>query len=126
MATVLNRFRGKSKMGEAYSGDESLNLDNMVKIIDNYVYINGINTGVYVRGSDGKSAYEIAVEHGFVGTEEEWLDSLRATVTVNSTETGDAGTAAEVEDVDADPQKTDLRFRIPKGQDGKETTWEEF
>ena len=27
-------------------------------------------------GADGKSAYEIAVEHGFVGTEEEWLASL--------------------------------------------------
>ena len=26
----------------------------------------------------GLSAYEIAVEHGFVGTEEEWLESLRA------------------------------------------------
>lgn len=28
-------------------------------------------------GADGKSAYEIAVEHGFVGTEEEWLESLK-------------------------------------------------
>ncbi len=28
--------------------------------------------------SAGKSAYEIAVEHGFVGTEAEWLDSLKA------------------------------------------------
>lgn len=27
-------------------------------------------------GSDGKSAYEIAVENWFVGTEEEWLESL--------------------------------------------------
>lgn len=27
-------------------------------------------------GSDGKSAYEIAVEYGFEGTEQEWLDSL--------------------------------------------------
>ena len=27
-------------------------------------------------GEDGKSAYEIAVENGFVGTEEEWLESL--------------------------------------------------
>ena len=26
---------------------------------------------------EGKSAYEIAVEHGFVGTEEEWLESLK-------------------------------------------------
>lgn len=29
------------------------------------------------RGEDGDSAYEIAVEHGFVGTESEWLESLR-------------------------------------------------
>ena len=28
------------------------------------------------KGLDGKSAYEIAVEHGFIGTEEEWLASL--------------------------------------------------
>ena len=28
-------------------------------------------------GEAGKSAYDIAVEHGFVGTEEEWLESLR-------------------------------------------------
>ena len=28
-------------------------------------------------GPQGKSAYEIAVEHGFTGTEEEWLDSLK-------------------------------------------------
>jgi Collagen triple helix repeat (20 copies) len=27
-------------------------------------------------GTEGKSAYEVAVENGFVGTEEEWLDSL--------------------------------------------------
>ncbi len=29
------------------------------------------------HGLDGKSAYEIAVEHGYVGTEEEWLASLK-------------------------------------------------
>jgi hypothetical protein len=28
-------------------------------------------------GVDGKSAYELAVENGFVGTEQEWLESLR-------------------------------------------------
>ena len=28
------------------------------------------------EGSDGKSAYEVAVENGFSGTEQEWLDSL--------------------------------------------------
>ena len=29
------------------------------------------------KGKDGKSAYEIAIEHGFVGTENEWLESLK-------------------------------------------------
>ena len=29
------------------------------------------------HGLDGKSAYEIAVEHGYVGTEEEWQESLK-------------------------------------------------
>ena len=29
------------------------------------------------KGKDSKSAYEIAVEHGFVGTETEWLESLK-------------------------------------------------
>jgi hypothetical protein len=29
----------------------------------------------------GKSAYEIAVAHGFNGTEEEWLESLKAALT---------------------------------------------
>ena len=29
------------------------------------------------HGLDGKSAYEIACEHGYVGTEEEWLESLK-------------------------------------------------
>ena len=31
------------------------------------------------KGKDGKSAFEIAVEHGFAGTETEWLKSLRGT-----------------------------------------------
>ena len=29
------------------------------------------------KRTDGKSAYEIAIEHGFVGTEAEWLESLK-------------------------------------------------
>lgn len=29
-----------------------------------------------IHGKDGASAYEIALEHGFEGSEEEWLDSL--------------------------------------------------
>lgn len=29
-------------------------------------------------GADGKSAYEVALDNGFEGTEEEWLESLKA------------------------------------------------
>lgn len=46
-----------------------------------------------LQGADGKSAYEIALENGFVGSETEWLESLRG-------ETGpgvpDGGTAGQL------------------------------
>jgi hypothetical protein len=32
-----------------------------------------------IAGKDGKSAYEIAVEHGYSGSEEEWIQSLTKT-----------------------------------------------
>ena len=36
-----------------------------------------VSQGGGSKGKDGKSAYEIAVEHGYQGTEEQWLDSLK-------------------------------------------------
>lgn len=38
---------------------------------------NGTTTAIVYDGVNGKSSYEIAVEHGFEGTEEEWLESLK-------------------------------------------------
>lgn len=38
---------------------------------------NGLNGTNGQNGADGKSAYEIAVDNGFVGTETEWLESLK-------------------------------------------------
>lgn len=38
---------------------------------------NGADGQDGVNGSDGKSAYEIAVANGFIGTESEWLESLK-------------------------------------------------
>lgn len=35
-----------------------------------------VSQGGGSKGKDGKSAYEIAVEHGYQGTEEQWLESL--------------------------------------------------
>ena len=41
---------------------------------------------VPINGVNGKSAYEIALDNGFVGTEQEWLDSLKTdTLQWNST-----------------------------------------
>ena len=34
-----------------------------------------------LKGEDGKSAYEVAIDNGFEGTEQEWLESLKAEVT---------------------------------------------
>lgn len=31
-----------------------------------------------ICGPEGKSAYRVALENGFEGTEQEWLDSLKA------------------------------------------------
>lgn len=39
--------------------------------------INGSGSGSGKDGADGKSAYEIALNNGFVGTETEWLASLK-------------------------------------------------
>jgi hypothetical protein len=43
-----------------------------------YILAKGYTDNVLVNseGLAGKSAYEIAVENGFVGSEEEWLKSL--------------------------------------------------
>ena len=34
-----------------------------------------------VKGKDGKSAYQAALDNGFEGTEQEWLESLKAEIT---------------------------------------------
>jgi hypothetical protein len=36
-----------------------------------------------LKGDPGDSAYEIALTHGFTGTEQEWLDSLSANATTD-------------------------------------------
>lgn len=37
------------------------------------------NVEISNRGEDGKSAYDIAVENGFTGTEAQWLNSIGET-----------------------------------------------
>lgn len=37
-------------------------------------------------GPRGFSAYEVAVQNGFIGTEQEWLDSLKSDITISPDE----------------------------------------
>ena len=45
-------------------------------------------------GTAGKSAYEIAVDNGFVGTETEWLESLKG----EQGDKGDNGTTPHIDE----------------------------
>lgn len=42
-------------------------------------YVSDSIANAEINGMTGKSAYEIAVDNGFSGSEKEWLQSLRAT-----------------------------------------------
>lgn len=85
-------------------------------------------------GADGKSAYELAVENGFEGTEEEWLESLKGESGKNgeSGEKGDTGLTPNIQigtvtTLEPDQQATVERtgdnenpvfnFGIPRGKD---------
>lgn len=54
-------------------------------------FIGDQDTGIQAQGKDGKSAYETAVENGFAGSVEDWLESLKGT----AGETGPAGPQGE-------------------------------
>lgn len=76
-----------SKVSELENDSGFITTDDLPEIpeidLSNYATTNyvddkfaEIETITGEQGADGKSAYEIAVENGFVGTEQDWLDSL--------------------------------------------------
>ena len=84
------------------------------------------------KGEDGESAYELAVKHGFTGTEEEWLESLKGETIEKTWVDGEilkietsTGRIIEVGDV----VKTELEQAIEEGIVPEGTTfmqWIEF
>ena len=72
-------------------------------------FIVNIDFGSFANGSNGKSAYEIAVENGYTGTESEWLISLKGSSGAAGSpgpkgdkgDTGDTGSAGEKGDTGA-------------------------
>lgn len=71
----------------------------------------------------GYSAYEVAVEHGFEGTEGEWLLSLKGetgetpNIGIGNVYTGDPGTYAEVT-ITGTKEEPRINMKIPQGAKG--------
>ena len=81
--------------------------------------INSIADGNGLRGEDGKSAYEIAKEHGFEGSEEEWLESLK----------GEQGPAGEMGPQGLQGEVGPIRPQGPigpQGEKGEPFRYEDF
>lgn len=75
------------------------------------VGFDGVKT---IHGEDGASAYEIALEHGFEGSEEEWLDSLHG----EKGEKGDPGPKGDKGDTGATGPAGATGATGPKGDKG--------
>lgn len=71
-------------------------------------------------GPEGKSAYEVAVEEGYTGTEEEWLASLKGDtgetpdISIGTVTTVEPGTPAAAS-MSGTPEAPVLNLSIPKG-----------
>ncbi len=72
----------------------------------------GLIVGLTKNGEQGKSAYEIAVENGFTGTEAEWLESLKG-------ETGATGAAGATGATGATGQQGSVGPQGVQGVDGQ-------
>ena len=74
-------------------------------------------------GPEGKSAYEVAVEEGYTGTEEEWLASLKGDtgetpdINIGTVTTAEPGTPAAAT-MTGTPEDPVLNLTIPKGAVG--------
>lgn len=74
---------------EASAGQAGISADNAAKALKKLE--DGITSGDF-RGQDGKSAYQLAVDAGFDGTEPQWLESLKGAP--GDTTAADAAAAA--------------------------------
>ena len=70
-------------------------------------------------GDNGKSAYEIAVAHGYKGTESEWLDSLKCLQGPQG-EPGPKGAPFQYEDFTPDQLEALKGPKGDKGEDGRD------
>lgn len=84
---VLTIKNAEQRAADIENSKKIEDLEKIVRLLpapingkDGYTPIKGVdyNDGINgTNGKDGESAYQIAVRHGFSGTEEEWLLSLK-------------------------------------------------
>ena len=74
--STLGKWREYTSSG-SHTHDNKSTLDKLTETSDGTLLFNGNQIGGGGSGTAGKSAYEIAVDNGFVGTETEWLESLK-------------------------------------------------
>ena len=85
-----------ARSAEASAGQAGLSADNAVKSLKKLE--DEIASGDF-RGQDGKSAYQLAVDAGFDGTETQWLESLKGAP--GDTTAADAAAAAAQKSAEA-------------------------
>ena len=77
---------------------------------------------LYLLGARGYSAYEVAVLNGYVGTEEEWLESLKGEEGEPGTPFGDL-TPEQIEELRGPQGKSAYQISVDNGFVGTEQQW---
>ena len=155
--TIVKTYSSVAEMQEDYTG-EDVKIGQFVMIDtgdvnnpeDSQLYLKGDTEWKFIsdlsgaQGIQGLSAYQVAVQEGFVGTEEEWLQSLKgdkgdkgdqgiqgiqgekgepgkdgvsATIEVGTVTSSEPGTQPTITNV-GDSTNAIFNFTIPKGDKG--------
>lgn len=101
----------------AYATQAGLSADNAAKALKKLE--DGIASGDF-RGQDGKSAYQLAVDAGFDGTETQWLESLKG-APGDTTAADAAAEAARKAAEDAQKNATAAQAAAQEAQKAAET-----
>ena len=75
----INYIPAYKKAEEERKNNELVRLSNEEKRRKQYDELNQMIESGYFKGERGYSAYEVAIQNGFDGTEAKWLDSLKGT-----------------------------------------------
>lgn len=114
------------RLVDYFGGTGTKPIENIGKYVSEGGFADNIDDALNFkgeRGREGKSAYTIAVEHGFIGTEEEWIASLSSAseeaaddarsaagyAIQATTEANDATNAAVLATANADHAASDAR-----------------